>query len=256
MERIRDTRSTGLKRSTLRTWGMIIVAAGIVGRCILQNQLLGLGKITGQELMEAMNSPEMMGYATAALILQVLEACAVPIFACLLVEGFQHTSDYTNYFLRVAGVAVLSELPYNLAMSGSWLDASSRNPVFGLVLCLVLLYFFKRYEGKTLQNIFVKVVVLLAACIWTTMLKIDNGLCLVLVACVLWLFRGNVLYRNFAGATVSIVCSLISPFFLAAPMGFLLVHFYHGEKGQDNRVVNYLAYPVLLLVIGLVGLFI
>ena len=59
--------------------------------------------------------------------------------------------------------------------------------------------------------------------------------------------------RSMAGAAASILCCLFSMFFLAAPMGFLAIHFYNGEKGADNRWVNYLAYPVLLLMIGMAG---
>ena len=42
---------------------------------------------------------------------------------------------------------------------------------------------------------------------------------------------------------------------MAAPMGFLAIHFYNGEKGEENRLVNYLAYPVILLAVGLAGAF-
>ena len=36
-------------------------------------------------------------------------------------------------------------------------------------------------------------------------------------------------------------------FYMASPMGFLAVHLYNGEKGEQNRLVNYLTYPALLL---------
>ena len=34
-------------------------------------------------------------------------------------------------------------------------------------------------------------------------------------------------------------------------MGFLVVHFYNEERGEGNRLVSYLFYPVILLVVGL-----
>lgn len=40
---------------------------------------------------------------------------------------------------------------------------------------------------------------------------------------------------------------------MAAPMGFLAIHFYNGEKGPENRIVDSLAYPALLLVVGAAG---
>lgn len=248
METIPERKKSGLHSGAIRTWGMLFVAAGVISRSILQRALLGMGSISGIELLEVMNSSETaMIIATAALVLLVLEACAVPIFAFLAVEGFKHTSNYVNYILRVLGLAVLSEIPYNLAVSGRVLDFSSRNPVFGIVLALTVLGFYKYYEGKSMKNVAIKTVVTLASVLWVAMLGIEYGLPMVLIAAVLWALRAKPLFANVAGATVSILCSLSSMFMVAAPMGFLAVHSYNGEKGEGSRLVNYLAYPALLL---------
>lgn len=255
MERLKNKQTaSGLNGNGLRTWGLLLIILGIVGRCILQRQLLGVGTLTTEQLLESMQaSDDVMIYATLALICQALETCAVPIFAFMLAEGFEHTSNCGQYLLRVVGVAVLSEIPYNLAMSGTWLDASSRNPVFGLVFALIMLYFCRMFGEKSLKNTLIKAVVLIAGILWAMMLKIEFGICLILITFVFWAFRSKGVYQNIAGATAAVVCSLTSPLFLAAPMGVLAVHFYNGEKGADNRVVNYLSYPVALLVIGLLG---
>jgi len=42
---------------------------------------------------------------------------------------------------------------------------------------------------------------------------------------------------------------------LLPPMGFLAVHMYNGERGESNRLVSYLFYPVALLLIGLAAMF-
>lgn len=256
MERLRNQKNTGLNGNALRTWGLLFLATGTIGRGIIQKQLLGVGEITAQQMLDAMsNSQGTMILVTLSLVLQALETCAAPIFALLLVEGFQHTSDFMRYLTRVLGLAVLCEIPYNLAVGSGFLDWTSRNPVFCMVLGLIQLYFYQRYAEKSLQNTLIKAVVTIAAVIWGEMLKIEFGSCMVLVIAVLWAFRKKPLYRNFAGATVTIVCSLMSPFFLAAPMGFLAVHFYNGERGEENRLVNYLAYPAMLLIAGLLGIF-
>ena len=31
----------------------------------------------------------------------------------------------------------------------------------------------------------------------------------------------------------------------------MALHFYEGNKGEENRLVNYLAYPVILMACGL-----
>lgn len=239
----------------LRVWGTLFLLAGIVSRGILQTHLLGVGSNTNQQLLELMEkNPNAMAIATAALVLQAIECCAVPIFAFLLVEGFRHTKDWKKYALRIAGVAVLSELPYNLVASGQLLDMSSRNPAFGLLLGMAVLYFCRRYEEKVAKNTAIKLCVIVAAILWAEMLQVEHGVLLIVSVSVLWLLRNKTNLRALGGAVAGMVCMLISPFYLATAMGFLPIHLYNGEQGNGNRWVNYLAYPVLLLIVALVGL--
>ena len=254
MERLNKSGSSGLTSNGVRTWGMLFLIAGIAGHSIIQNRLLGIGTLTGQQLLEIMTASQpAMILATVALVLQAVETCAVPIFAFLLVEGFLNTKDWKKYMLRLAGVAVLSEIPYNLAMSGALLDAGSRNPVFALVLGLVLMFFFRYYEAKSVKNTFIKLFVLIAAVLWTVMLGIEHGVTLVLLVAVLWALHKRPQNRNLIGSVVSIAFSILSPFYMASPMGFLPVHLHNGEQGGENRLVNYLSYPAVLLVIGLIA---
>ncbi|MBQ9166140.1 MAG: hypothetical protein IJX71_04370, partial [Oscillospiraceae bacterium] len=186
----KDETTRGLNGNGLRTWGLLIVVLGIIGRSLLQRRLLGIGTLSTMELFETMQgSDEVMIIATIALICQAIETCAVPIFAFLAVQGIERTSNFTLYLLRVAGVAVLSEIPFNFAMSGTLIDLNSRNPVFGLVLALVLLFFCKTYAESNLKNNLIKAVVLIAALLWAQMLKIEFGACLVFVSFFTWLFR-------------------------------------------------------------------
>jgi len=257
MERLarQERERSGITRQALRLWGLLFVMAGIIGRSVLQHRLLNMENINSQELLDAMlASEQVMVYATLALIMQAVEACAIPIFALLLVEGVQHTKNLGKYFLRVLGVAALSELPYNLAMSGSLWDASSRNPAFGLVLGLVMLILFQRFGEKKIANRVMKVLITLAAIVWPLMLNVQDGTCFVIMVAVLWGTRNLKQYRTFIGCAVGALCSLMSFYYLAIPMAFLAIHFYRGDKGEENRLVNYLAYPALLLAAALAGM--
>jgi hypothetical protein len=124
MERLGNTRPTsGLHAGSLRAWGMLFAIAGIISRGILQNKMLGVGSLGPEELKALMdNSDTAMIIATIALVLQAMETVAVPIFVFLLAEGFRHTSDWKKYFVRVAGLAVLTEIPFDLAVNGKVLD--------------------------------------------------------------------------------------------------------------------------------------
>lgn len=249
------TKPSGLNRQALRTWGMFFLLAG-VGSGIIRNYVLGLGNLSVEELLEAMQDSSTMALSTMALVLQAVETCAVPIFAFLLVEGFQKTSNFRNYILRVLGAAVLCEVPYNIAMCGKVLAAESRNPIFAVVLCLVALFFFRQYGEKTFNHRVIRAVVVIAALLWAWILKIAHAPCFVALVCVLWLLRNKPRMQLFAGCLTVVffsVGSAIDPeylFYLAAPLAFLAIHFYNGEKGEGNRWVNYLAYPAVLLAAG------
>lgn len=254
MERIDNRKPSGLNTNGLRAWGMVFLVLGMVSSGILQRRVLRLDQVSALELLEAMQtSGTVMILATAALVLQALETCAMPIFAFLLAEGAAHTGSLPKYLQRVTLVALVSEIPYNLAMSGSLLDMSSRNPVFGPAIGLAMLWFFGRVEGKSVSRVLLRGVITLAAMGWCLMLGVSHGVALVLVLAVLWALRGKPQFRPLGGAMAALVCSLGSMFYMASPMGFLVVHFYNGEKGPDNRLVNYLAYPVLLTALWAAG---
>lgn len=255
MNQIGKRKKRTINGNALRTWALLFLAAGVLGRGLIQNHILEVGNLTTQQLLEVMGASEQaMALATCALVLQALETCAVPLYALMLVEGVQNTSDFPAYFKRILGLAVLCELPYNLAMHGKLLFLSDRNPVFALVMCLVMLYLFSRFpEGKK-ANTLVKMIITIAAILWCEMLKIEYGSATVLIVSVMWAFRKNSLYRNFAGAAAAIVCTVMSMYFLAAPMAFMIIHGYDGEKSTNSRRVNYLAYPAMLAAVAVIGL--
>ena len=258
MERLprHDDKPRGMSASTVRIWGYICLAMGIVGKGVIQNGILGLGSVTSQELMDILGqSGEMMALATASIVMQGLEACAVPIFAYLLVEGFQKTSNYKNYLVHMILVAVLSEIPYNLAFGGQILVTNSRNPAIAMVICLLMLYFYRYCSARTARNTAIKTVVTISAILWSGMLNIEHGVFLVLMTAVFWLMRGKPNFRLLAGCGVSAVAMLISPFNITAPFGCMLLYLYNGEKGDSNRVINLLCYPLMLLAAGVASLY-
>lgn len=246
------SRSGGINGNGLRTWGFLFVLLGITGQCILQNRLLGLNSLDPQDILAVLDAaPANMGIATAALVCKAFQTCAAPLFTFLLVEGFLHTSSVKNYLLRVIGVAVLSEIPYNLAMSEKWFDLSGRNPVFGMALCLILLILYSRYQEKGFRNLMIKAAFTVAAIVWMKMLSIEDGACLVVLTATFWGFRGKPHFRNMAGLGAAGFCAAFSLFYLASPMSVMALHFYNGEPGNRNRLFNYLSYPLILLCFGL-----
>ena len=117
-----------------------------------------------------------------------------------------------------------------------------------LVLAMVMICFYRRYSEPGMQNLLTKILVTLACFAWVKLLNIEFGMPVLLLTAVMWATRNKGKYWKLAGAGASIACSIFSPFFLASPMAFVAIHLCNGEKGEDNRVVNYLMYPGILLI--------
>lgn len=249
MEQNVKKRKRGFNARTLRLWGIVFLAAGIVGRGVVQTHMLGISGDGSQNLLDVLSTiPNAMTLAAFSIAMQAAETCAVPIFAMLLIEGMQNTSDFKAYFLRVFTLAVFSEIPFNLAFSAKLFDLKSRNAVWGILICMFMLYLWRNYEGKSKKNALIKFFIAIVAILWCEMLKVDFGAALVIIVSILWAFRKNTLFFNFAGAAAAMSCTLISPFFLASPMGFLAVHSYNGDEDTNSHTYNYLLYPVLLII--------
>ena len=247
----------GINAGHLRIWALLCLALGTLGVSVFQNGILNLPNISGQALLAAMEAdPKVMIYATAALLLQAICCCAAPLFAFLLTEGFEKSRSRAKYFLRVLAVAAVSELPYNLATGGKWLDTATRNPAFGLVLAMVMLYLFRHFGQKTLAHYAIRAIVAAAAVLWALMLGVDHGAPLVVLTLTLWLCRRKPTLRTVLGCVIAFACSLFSPFYLLSPMVFILLHFYNGEKGEENVALKYGAYPAVLLILGLIATYV
>lgn len=243
-----------LTTTGVRISGMLFLLAGAFG-AMLQTGVIGAGNLTNNQLMLALEQDaSLMQKVTLSLMLQALGSSALPIYALLLVDGAKNTSDFGKYVLRILGLAALTQLPYNLVMTGSLLKFTRLNPVFALFMAQLMLYFFRRYEEKKFTNTLIKLAALFCIFFWTSVLGIDHGRCFILLVAEIWTLREKPNMQTFLGIMLVFCCMIFSVFYLLAPIGFLVLHFYEGEQGDENRIVNYLSYPAILLACGIAGL--
>lgn len=253
MNLARKIRNFSISSAVVRALGALFMLAGLIGAW-LQSGIVGAGTMTNTELFEAMQADaSIMQTATWALALQALECCALPLYAYFLVQGVLNTSGFGKYALRILGLAVVCQLPYNLVKTGNALLMPALNPVFALLMALVMLYFFRRFPGKTAGAIAIKALAVVGTFLWSNMLGVEHGAACVLLTAVLWGLQKKPNLQIFAGVVVCFACCVFSLYYLAAPISFLILYFYSGEKGSENRIVNYALYPAMLLVMGLTG---
>ena len=65
---------------------------------------------------------------------------AFPIFAFMTVEGYVHTSNFKKYMTRLLISAVISEIPFNLMLSGSVIYPYHQNVLWTFLIGLSLVH--------------------------------------------------------------------------------------------------------------------
>lgn len=193
------------------------------------------------------------------------------LFAHQIVEGFFHTRSRGKFLLRLGLFALLSEIPFDLAFSGEIINLENQNIFFTLFLGVLVLIIWERvahYHGAGF--VIVRWMVLLLGCLAAYWGQTDYRYMGVLLIFVLykthdssltvktvmagivmllgtWSANCLSMLRLDFGYTIGelFLISLREMYGLAA---FILIKFYHGEKGnQLPKWFCYGFYPVHLL---------
>ena len=171
-------------------------------------------------------------------LMRLVGRLAFPLFCFLLVEGFLHTSNVKKYALRLALFALVSEVPFDLAVFGTLFDPKHQNVFFTLLIGLLVMIAADRFREK----VWVQVVIYAAGMAAGLLLQTDYGYKGVLLIIILYIFRYERKTQALAGA-------LTISWELTAPLAFLPILAYNGKRGLSMRYFFYWFYPVHLLIL-------
>lgn len=182
-------------------------------------------------------------------VLREIGRLAFPIFCFLLVQGAMYTHDRKNYLRNMAVFALLSEIPFDLAFHNTICYWDSQNVFFTLTLGLISIYLLDWWRGK--EWVSFGMVAVVAALAY--FLRTDYGASGVILIVFFWLFRFDEKLRNILCSVWMIVGINLSE--AAGILAFLPIHAYNGERGKQLKYFFYLFYPLHLLVLFGVRMF-
>lgn len=230
----------------LKNFACAMMLFHTIGIAVVENGMIHLNQYTQESLSLALKEDShLMMLAGVGSVLQLLGGLAVPIFAFLLVEGFLNTGSFGKYLVRMAVFAVISEIPYDLAVYGKPLDLSGQNALVSMTVSLLMLYFLRMLkERKGIAGVLLRVFIVLCGVAWVSVLRGAYGLCLVLLAAVFYLFHMKNGWKLFLGVIVSLL-------YVTGPLAFYGIWCYDGvRKNRIPKYMYYWFYPVHLLVLA------
>lgn len=198
---------------------------------------------------------------------------SMPIFAFMIVEGYFHTKSLKKYVLRLLIFAVISEIPFNLAMGSRLFYPIHQNILWSFLISIGLIHLNEKVrENKLWLRIIVGLSTVLAGFVSGLITMVDYHHAGILTVLAFYFFRE----RKWWGYIGQALClwyintellgglgyeiNLFGKVFFFVRQGIAVlslvpIWLYHGRQGHHSKAfqyVCYLFYPVHLLVLGLI----
>ena len=167
---------------------------------------------------------------------------AFPIFCFLIIEGFHHTRNHTNYLIRLCIFAIISEIPFDLAFFGTLMDWGHQNVFLTLAFGLAAIFCLEEMNTKRIYAI--PFVLIFAA---SYFVHCDYGIGGVLLICMFYLTRETPWMRFILTALILYI--FYGSFELYGLIAMVFITFYNGKRGPQVKMLFYWFYPVHLLVL-------
>lgn len=190
---------------------------------------------------------------------------AFPIYCFLLVEGFSHTKDVKRYAQRLFAFAIISEIPFDLAIFGR-IDFGYQNVFFTLFLGLLMICTMekcKKREYASVNNA-EKIISQIWRAFPFVIIQMGVPVLFALIACIIkcdYEMRGIlyifVFYINRSSRIGQIIAFLIAYAIVneQSPTIYMLlacglIFLYNGKRGMRlNKYFFYAFYPIHLFIL-------
>jgi len=197
-----------------------------------------------------------------------------PIFAFMIVEGYFHTKNLKKYVYRLLIFAILSEIPFNLAMGSNIFYPMHQNVLWSFLISIGLIHCNERAKAscKLWKQIVTGCFTIILGYVIGLLTMVDFYHAGILTVLVFYFFRQQK-WWSYLGQFLGlwyINMELLGGFgyeiwlfgknFFLLRQGFALlalipIWLYRGKQGYHNKTFQYICYvfyPIHLLVLGLI----
>lgn len=197
---------------------------------------------------------------------------AFPIFAFMIVEGYFHTSNLKKYVKRLFGIALLSEIPFNIMTNSSLINPFEQNVIWTFLIGILLIHLNEkaREKNKPMISILVGLGTIVLGYVLGLLVMSDYYYAGVFIVLTFYFFRGRSL-KNFIGQLIVLSYIYFSLMLGLAyeveilgttlwinQQGFALlaqipIWLYKGKQGPYNlglKRLYYYFYPVHMLILA------
>lgn len=194
-------------------------------------------------LAQMQQTGQMEQLVTSYHVMRSIGRIAFPIFCFLLCEGFFHTRNQGQYAGRLFVFALLSEIPFDLAIFQQ-LTWEHQNVFFTLLIGYLTIWamhiFCRKLRQLPVQMFLANALVLFAGANAAELLGTDYGRSGVVLIAIFYLLHEKRVLSCIAGYISFIWEAWCFPAFLMIPL-------YNGKRGLSIKYLFYAFYPAHLL---------
>lgn len=195
-----------------------------------------------------------------------------PIYAFMIVEGYFHTKNLKKYVGRLLIFAILSEIPFNLAMGSRFFYPIHQNVLWTFLISIGLIHWNEKTKEKKLwKRILVGFASILIGSIVGIITFVDYyhaGILMVLVFYFFrhkkwWCYLGQFICMWYINCDMlgglQYEMNILGQTYFISRQGFALlalipIWLYNGKQGYHSKTLQfiyYAFYPVHLLILGI-----
>ena len=197
---------------------------------------------------------------------------AFPIFAFMIVEGYFHTSNLKKYVKRLLIFAVISEIPFNLALGSRLFYPIHQNVLWSFLISIGLIHWNEKVKSKAVwKRVLVGILSVVTGYVVGIITFVDFYNAGILTVLVFYFFRQRK-WWSYAGQFLCLYyinIEMLGGFMYEIPMfgttfyvvrqglallALIPIWLYKGKQGHHSKTLQYVYYwfyPVHLLILGL-----